>query len=87
MLPNLPHMDDRVILHLPPIIEPLLPHDVAVLGGEGADDVQQFLDVDRLQLVIVPSYVPLPHEGRDVGVALPEIVRSGQVRSGQVRSG
>ena len=87
MLPNLPHMDDRVILHLHPIIEHLLPHDVAVLGGEGADDVQQFLDVDRLQLVIVPSYVPLPHEGRDVGVALPEIVRSGQVRSGQVRSG
>ena len=69
-------MDDRVILHLHPVIKHLLPHDVAVLGGEGADDVQEFLDVDGLQLVIVTSYVPLPHESCDVGVALPEISRS-----------
>ena len=73
MLLNLPHMDDRVILHLHPIIEHLLPHDVAVLGGVGADDVQQFLDVNRLELVIVARHVPLSHEGSDIGVALPEM--------------
>ena len=75
MLSNLPDVDDRVVLHLHPVIKHLLPHDVAVLGGVGADDVQQFLDVDRLQLVIVPSDVPLLHEGRDVWIALPEISR------------
>ena len=72
MLSNLPDVDDRVVLHLHPIIEHLLPHDVAVLGGVGAHNVQEFLDIDRLQLAIVPSYVPLLHEGRDVRVALPE---------------
>ena len=76
MLSNLPDVNDRVVLHLHPIVKHLLPHDVAVLGGEGADDVQEFLDVDGLQLVIVTSYVPLPHESRDVGVALPKISRS-----------
>ena len=73
MLSNLPDVNDRVVLHLHPIVKHLLPHDVAVLGGEGADDVQEFLDVDGLQLVVVPSYVPLMHEGRDVWVALPEV--------------
>ena len=50
---HLPHVDDGVVLNFHAIVEHLLPHNVAVLGGEGADDVQQFLDVDRLELVIV----------------------------------
>ena len=66
-------MDDGVVLNFHAIVEHLLPDNVAVLGGEGADDVQQFLDVDRLELVIVPGHVPLSHEGSYVGVALPEM--------------
>ena len=64
-------MNDGVILHLNSVIKHLLPHDVAVLGGEAAHDIQQLLDVDGLQLVIVASHVPLPHEGCDVRIALP----------------
>ena len=66
-------MDDGVVLNFHAIVEHLLPHNVAVLGGEGADDVQQFLDVNRLELVIVARHVPLSHEGSNIGVALPEM--------------
>ena len=65
-------MDDGVILHLHAVIENLLPHDVAVLGGETAHDVQQLLDVDGLKLVVIAGHIPLPHEGCDLRIALPE---------------
>ena len=65
-------MDDGVILDLHPIVKDLLPHNVPVVGGVGADYVQQLLDVDRLQFVVVACHVPLFHEVRDVRVALPE---------------
>ena len=55
-------MDDSVILDDNPIVKNLLPDNVAVVGGVGADDVQQLLDVDRLQLVVVACHVPLLHE-------------------------
>ena len=42
-----------------------------VVGGVRADDVEQLLDVDRLQLVVVVCHVPLLHEVGNVGVALP----------------
>ena len=64
-------MDNCVILHIYSVVEHLLPYHVPVLGGVGAHDVQQLLDVDGLQLVIVASHVPLPHEGCDVRIALP----------------
>ena len=64
-------MDDRVVLHLDAVVKHLLPDNVAVVGGVRADDVEQLLDVDRLQLVVVVCHVPLLHEVGNVGVALP----------------
>ena len=55
-------MDDCIILDLHTIVKDLLPHDVPVVRGVGAHDVQQLLDVDRLQLVVVACHVPLLHE-------------------------
>ena len=59
---NLPDVDDRVILDGDSIVKDLLPDDVPVVRGVGAHDVQQLLDVDRLQLVVVACHVPLLHE-------------------------
>ena len=55
-------MDDCVILHGNSVVKDLLPHDVSVVCWVGAHDVQELLDVDRLQLVIVVCHVPLRHE-------------------------
>ena len=55
-------MDDRVILDGNSIVKDLLPDNVPVVRGVGADNVQQLLDVDRLQLVVVACHVPLLHE-------------------------
>ena len=69
---NLPDVDDRVILDGNSIVKDLLPNNVPIVRWVGADNVQQLLDVDRLQLVIVVGHVPLLHEVGDVGVALPK---------------
>ena len=64
-------MDDCVVLYIYSIVKHLLPYDVAILGWVGTDNVQKFLDIDGLQLVVVSRHVPLPHEGCDVRIALP----------------
>ena len=66
-------MDDGVILDLHSIVKDLLPNNVPVVRGVGADYVKQLLDVDRLQFVVVACHVPFFHEVRDVRVALPEM--------------
>ena len=66
-------MDDGVVLNRHAVVEDVLPDDVAIVGGERADNVQKLLNVDRLQLSEVSSNVPLPHELQDLWVALPEI--------------
>jgi hypothetical protein len=45
--------------------------DVAIVGGVGADDIEELLDVDILQFVVVPSQVPFVHELSDLRIALP----------------
>ena len=59
---NLPDVDDSVILDGNSVVKDLLPDDVPVVRRVGADNVQQLLDVDRLQLVVVACHVPLLHE-------------------------
>ena len=59
---NLPDVDDSVILDGNSVVKDLLPDDVPVVRRVGADNVQQLLDVDRLQFVVVACHVPLFHE-------------------------
>ena len=75
----LPNLDNSVPPDRPAVVVQLLPHDVAVPGGEVADDVQQLLDVHALQLAVVASQAGVAQEGLDLGVSPPATINIGDI--------
>ena len=67
----LPYIDDSVILNGDTVVEDLLPDNISIVCRKTADNVEELVDVDRLQLAIVPGYVLCLHVAGDLGITHP----------------
>ena len=67
----LPYIDDSVILHGDTIVKDLLPDDISIVCGKTTDNVEELVDVDRLELAIVPGYVLCLHVAGDFWITHP----------------
>ena len=67
----LPYIDDSVILNGDTIVKDLLPDNISIVCGKTADNVEELVDVDRLELAIVPGYVLCLHVACDFWITHP----------------
>ena len=65
-------MYDRVVLHFHTVVDDILPNNIAIVGGVGADDVQEFLHINRFQRTKISNNLMFPHVLQYIRVTLPK---------------